>query len=88
MNRTELNRKALIINKATFQAKGIERCESCNSTYGLTIAHRKKRRHYRTVEELSDINEVLLLCLPCHQAIEVSPDLTKNLFDLKRPHGK
>lgn len=49
-----------------FQSKGITRCEICGSGYALSWAHLKKRRYYNTVEELSDFNEVILACIPCH----------------------
>lgn len=75
-----MNRKALAINKATFEAKGIVYCESCGEHTGLTIAHRKKRRHYQTIEQLTDWNEIILLCMREHQEIEKSPMATANLF--------
>lgn len=85
MNRTQMNKEALAINKAQFESKGITRCESCGTTYGLSIAHRRKRRHYRSVKELTDWNEIILLCLREHQIIEKDPEATARLFERLRP---
>jgi hypothetical protein len=79
-NRTAMNIESNKRIKQMFIDKGIERCESCGATSGLTFAHRKKRRHYNTVEELSDWNEVILLCLNEHIKIEQSPLLTAQMF--------
>lgn len=87
MKRTAINRKAYIINRKQFLDKGITRCESCGTTYALTIAHRKKRRHYRTLEELTDWNEIILLCQPEHMEIEKDPQKTRELFARLRPDG-
>lgn len=64
----------------TFLEKGITRCEICSSDSMLSFAHRQKRVNYRTAEELSDFNEVLLLCIPCHQEIEYDKALTNYWF--------
>jgi hypothetical protein len=56
--------------KKRFEKQGITFCESCGSSFGLTFAHRLKRRFITTPEELY---LVALLCLPCHQAVEVLP---------------
>jgi hypothetical protein len=79
------NLEANAINKANFLRLGITRCESCGTDYGLSFAHRKKRRHYRTLEELTDYNEVILLCLREHEEIEKSPQKTIELFKRLRP---
>jgi hypothetical protein len=63
-----------------FLSKGITRCEVCGSSEWLTWAHRRKRRHYNSVEELSDFDQVLLLCQRHHQEIEFSQDKTEALF--------
>jgi 5-methylcytosine-specific restriction endonuclease McrA len=80
-----MNRSALAINKAQFQAKGIMYCESCGTHIGLTIAHRKKRRHYQTLEELTKWDEIILLCMREHEQIEKDPMATANLFARLRP---
>lgn len=86
-SRTKMNQKANNALKKLFEEKEICSCESCGSSFGLTFAHRKKRRHYKTVEELSDFNEVLLLCLKCHMKIEYDKKQTKELFK-KRLNSK
>lgn len=85
MSRTQMNAEALKINKENFAKKGITYCESCGVSFGLTFAHKKKRRHYRTVKELTDYNEVIVLCLREHEIIEKSPEKTRELFDRLRP---
>lgn len=80
MNRTLLNKQANQKLKVWFENKEITRCELCGSDNWLSFAHRKKRRYYRTVEELSDPNEVLLLCIPCHSKIEYDVALTREVF--------
>jgi hypothetical protein len=45
---------------------GLRVCEICGSNFGLTFAHRKKRRFYNSVAELSDHNEWILACIDCH----------------------
>lgn len=82
--RTAMNTEALAINKANFAKLGVTYCESCGTTSGLTFAHKKKRRHYRTVEELTDYNEVIVLCMYEHQLAEKSKRLTEQLFDRLR----
>ena len=85
MSRTQMNAEALKINKENFGKKGITYCESCGVSFGLSFAHKKKRRHYKTVKELTDYNEVIVLCLREHEIIEKSPEKTKELFDRLRP---
>lgn len=53
--------------KKDFESKGITRCEKCGSDFGLSFAHRAKRRFIKDEQELST---VALLCIPCHQVIE------------------
>ncbi|MBE7411387.1 MAG: hypothetical protein HS129_04865 [Leptospiraceae bacterium] len=89
-SRTEMNIIANAILKNTFSKKGIFYCEvcrtdrvmfaNCTQLMGLTFSHRKKCRHYRTVEELSDFNEVVLSCLQAHIITERNPALTKKVF--------
>lgn len=51
----------------------------------LSFAHRHKRVWYRSCPELlSDFNQVLLLCIPCHEEIEYSTEKTESIFMLKR----
>ena len=71
--------------KDLFVSKGITQCEMCGSTFALSFAHRHKRIWYREFPELlSDFNQVLLLCVPCHEKIEYNKELTSNLFERLR----
>ena len=84
--RQEANKRLAIL----FDKLGINYCEvcptdtyrftNCNQFMGLTFSHRKKRRHYRTVEELSDLSEVVLSCAYSHNITERDPELTKKVF--------
>ncbi len=65
--------------KQKFSFMGTTRCEMCNSDSWLSFAHRKKRRHY-TDNSINSLNEILLLCVPCHQILEKSPTLTVAKF--------
>lgn len=90
MKRSPLKKLGKIgkINKASneklkelFIENDITSCEICGLTYGLTFAHRHKRVWYRSRPELlSDANQVLLLCLECHQKIEYNKKLTEETF--------
>ena len=83
------NIKANRALKEAFQEDGIEWCELCGSNVNLTFAHYKKRVEYRRKDKqhlLSDKRNVLLLCVKCHDKIEVSRDLTRKAF--KRLRGK
>lgn len=55
--------------KKEFERRGQTRCELCNAAFPLSFAHRYKRRFITTDAE---IMTVALLCIPCHQKIEVS----------------
>jgi len=50
----------------------------------LTIAHRHKRSHYKTAEELADIKQIIVACAPCHMEIEDNKELTKFVFEKLR----
>lgn len=88
-NRTAMNRESNELLQKLFSEKGIFSCEvafaGCNRNFGLNFAHKKKRRHYKTVEELSEFNEVCLCCLKCHIILEQNPVLTKETFARLRP---
>ena len=85
MNRTAINQQANKKLKQTYLDKGITRCEMCSGSWGLSFAHRKKRRHYKGLEDLSDFNETLLLCYTCHNRIEYNKELTEETFKRLRP---
>jgi len=83
---TKTNKKANQKLKKIFLEKGITNCEGCGIKFGLTFAHRKKRYlYYKDPKKLYDINEVLLLCLVCHQKIEADKKLIEEIFELLRP---
>jgi len=65
--RGRMNARANRLLKTEFMRRGVTRCEVCGSTFALTWAHRFKRRHMNTVEELSDYQNVILACVSCHQ---------------------
>lgn len=79
------NVEANKILKEIFLEKGIVRCEVCGTDNFLSFAHRHKRDWYRSCPYLlSDYNQVLLLCVPCHATIEVSKEKTERLFETLR----
>lgn len=59
-------------------------CENCGSNQWLTFAHRLKRRHFNSVEELSDPKNFILLCIKCHEKCEFSKELTEEMFSRLR----
>lgn len=64
---------------------GINACEHCGSSYRLTNAHRHKRIWYRAYPELlGEYNQVLRLCISCHEHIEYNAKLTEQLFNALR----
>ena len=68
-----------------FFEKDMIRCEKCNTSEWLSFAHRHKRRWYLNKGDLiNDFNQILLLCVPCHERIERSKTLTEELFNIKR----
>jgi hypothetical protein len=58
--------------KAKFSRAGITSCEArwagCWRTRSLTFAHSLKRRH---ITDSALMNEVALLCIPCHDKTEL-----------------
>jgi hypothetical protein len=56
--------------KKELSAKGITFCEMCGSTFGLTMAHRLKRRF---ITDKAELRKIALLCLECHDRIERLP---------------
>lgn len=72
--------------KKLFRDKNLFFCEVCGSAY-TTYAHRHKRRWYLDKPELLyDFNQVLLLCLNCHNKIEYNKDARDWLFNKLRPN--
>lgn len=64
------------------------RCEvglsGCKGSLFLTIAHRHKRSHYKTAEELADPKQIVVMCVVCHDFLEHKRDLNKMVFDKLR----
>lgn len=85
MNRTLMNKEANRLLKLKFIRARITHCEVCGTDNFLTFAHRLKRRHMNTIEELADIDNVLLLCVHCHQRQEFSKEITEEWFSRLRP---
>ena len=79
--RGKMNKEANKRMKAWCESQGITRCENCNGQWGLSFAHKKKRRFYQTVEELSDPKEFILLCIKCHYEIEYDKHKTEAMFN-------
>lgn len=61
-----------------------QRCEvglhGCLGSMYLTIAHRHKRSHYHTAEQLADPKQIIIACVSCHDKIEVDKELTEDTF--------
>ena len=85
--RTEMNKKALEKCKTYALAHNEVQCAVCGTTYALSIAHKKKRRFYNSVEELSNPKEWLVLCYTHHHEIEFSKEKTEALFSRLRPES-
>ena len=67
--------------KDLFTEQEVTWCELCGCHWGLTFAHRHKRVWYRSRPELLSVaNQVLLLCLDCHQELERDKHLTEKEF--------
>jgi len=57
-----INKKHYLIGKQKLEEAGKTKCENCNGTWFLTIAHRKRRINYLKWQEgLSDYNQILTL---------------------------
>ena len=87
--RTDWNKKVNEILKKRYEKLGIRWCEiglgGCCHQYYLTWCHRKNRRHYNSIEELTDQKEVVLACMNCHQKVEHDKELRESVF--KRLRG-
>ena len=62
-----------------------QRCEmmllGCLGGMYLTIAHRHKRSHYKTAEELADPKQFVIACVHCHELQENNKELTEQIFN-------
>jgi len=70
---------------------GIHSCEvrfkGCTHALYLTPAHREKRLFYRKRPELLwTFENVVMCCIPCHQKLEASRELTEEIFNKLRPN--
>ena len=90
MNRTQMNKIARRMIADTARDNDITSCEiglpDCMQTFGIAPAHKRKRIHYRTAEELADLNEWVAACQSCHDKIEVDRKLTEDIFKVLRPN--
>ena len=81
--RTKMNQKAREMIAFTCTTEDLSFCEvklaGCMGE-GHAPAHRKKRRHYKTAEELADRKEWVASCAKCHDKMEKDPELTKLVF--------
>lgn len=87
MKRTDLN---IQVNKILDKMYAdIDYCEAalsgCKGFCARSFAHRKKRRHYLTLEELTDRNETAVIGAWCHAEMEKDPELTRQVFERIRP---
>jgi hypothetical protein len=87
---TKINIEANRILKEKYQERGITSCElkfeGCFKSNWLSFAHKHKRIYYCNKPELlSDFNETILACVPCHQKIEDNKLLTEKMFKCLRP---
>lgn len=82
------NIKANKILKELFYEKDITRCEKCGTDFALSFAHLHKRDWYKPKDKqhlLYAFEQVLLLCINCHEEIEVNKEKTEELFNQLRP---
>lgn len=90
---SQINAEANRILKQKYAEAGIEECEvripnKCLRNTTLAYAHRHKREFYKACPELlSEMSETVLACSACHQAIEYSETLTKQVFRSLRPRS-
>lgn len=76
-----INRKHQKIGKKKLFDAGKTRCENCKSDWWLTIAHRNRRIFYlKWPEGLSDFNQIITLCQPCHYRLDGKPKELEELF--------
>lgn len=62
---------------------GITSCEMCSSTFGLSWHHRHKRVWYKAPGRqhlLSHMSQTILVCIACHEVLEVDAEITSQKF--------
>jgi len=83
--RVEWNKEANQRLTKLFSEKSIRTCEirftGCLVNYALNFCHKEKRRHYNSVEELSDFGNVILGCQHCHTILDDRSKTTKEHSD-------
>jgi hypothetical protein len=85
----KINAKANREIDRILDAKGIMYCEvrleGCAPAWALTRAHRHKRIFYRSQpEKLWDFQQFALVCIFCHEKLEVDAELTEETFQRLR----
>jgi 5-methylcytosine-specific restriction endonuclease McrA len=85
---TTINKQANIKLKKLFEDKH-HTCEmclaGCMGDFGLSFAHRHKRRYYKKCPEmLSDYSQVVLACASCHDKTEYNRELNDAVFQYLR----
>lgn len=87
--RGKMNQKARRMIADIAEERGLNTCEvklpGCMKTFGIAPAHRKRRRFYKSAEELADYNEWVASCVKCHQRIDADKELLEETF--KRLRG-
>lgn len=67
------NREANRLLKIKYENLNIKSCElrfeGCEN-WALAFAHKEKRRHYRSIDDLASIFETLLACQYCHTILD------------------
>lgn len=86
----DINADANKILKKIYKSKGITACElklkDCWGSKWSSFAHKHKRIWYKNKPKLlSDFNQTILACVPCHQKIEHDKKLTNKMFKKLRP---
>jgi hypothetical protein len=72
------------------EERGIDHCElnfdGCQEYYTLAPAHKNRREWYRgNVDLLSDYNQWICACQPCHERIDSDENLKDEIFNKLRP---
>lgn len=76
------NKDANRINYQRFADMGIDRCELCEGTFGLAVAHKNPREWYRSCPELlHDESQVAFFCQDCHSIVDDRSKTSKTESD-------
>ena len=90
---SEANKKSRRMIADQCEAMGLERCEiqspGCMVTFGVAPAHKHKRIWYHgDTNLLARYDEWVVACQFCHDKIEISRELTEEVFRRLRPVDK